>query len=92
MFEPKKCPNCGQFKVTTVSFAAAVTMAFVITNALTIALCVFLIGFLFIVPTLILDLFFIPIMLVSWAVPKLRRGTPRCKNCHWTGELTPAAA
>jgi hypothetical protein len=90
MFEPKKCPNCGQFKVTTVSFALAATLAFVMTNALTIVLCVFLVGFLLIIPTLILDIFFVPIMLISWVVPKLRRGTSRCKNCHWKGELAHA--
>jgi hypothetical protein len=87
IMKPKlKCPNCGEYKIHKVSPARWCLYIFAFGNAF--ALGCPIIGWIFLIPMLIFDIFLVPTMIVAYCTPKLRHLTARCFKCRWEGEIS----
>ena len=87
IMRPKlKCPNCGEYKIHKVS--AARYCLYIVCFGNGFALGCPIIGWIFIIPMLILDIFLVPATIVAYCSPKLRHLTAKCSKCHWEGELS----
>ena len=86
IMKPKlKCPNCGEFKIHKVSAARYCLYLFCFCNGFAFGCPI--IGWIFIIPMLVFDIFLVPVTIIAYCSPKLRHLTAKCFKCRWEGEL-----